>query len=163
MLTTHNVPYALKCIKARSQAEDTQVVWLEPGGQSQRRECLWHLQIPFFGQRLKMPGRGIPRTGGRSRAGRWGRFFLHLDSIAPPFEYHGWHGNWRQHICRSHSGPRTGNLRPDPVRLGIRRSRRTYQNSVSGDLVSFLLQGKKKAEDILIHVPGLCLLAFFYC
>ena len=52
---------------------------------------------------------------------------------------------------------------PIPVRLGIRRSRQTYQNSVSGDLISFLLQGKKKAEDILIHVPGLCLLAFFCC
>ncbi|HJB53708.1 MAG TPA: hypothetical protein H9772_11580, partial [Candidatus Oscillibacter pullicola] len=38
-----------------------------------------------------------------------------------------------------------------------------YQNGVSGDLISFLLQGKKKAEDILIHVLGLCLLAFFCC
>ena len=51
-------------------------------------------------------------------------------------------------------GRRTGNLQLGPVRPGSRRSRRTYQNSVSGDLISFLLQGKKKAEDILIHVPG---------
>lgn len=51
--------------------------------------------------------------------------------------------SWRQRICRSHSGPRTeppiGSSPP-----GIRRSRRTYQNSVSGDLISFLLQARRK-------------------
>ena len=110
-----------------------------------------------------MPGRGIPRTGGRSRAGRLGRFFWRRDSIVPPLGCRGWRGSWRRRTCRSRNGRRTGNLQLGPVRPGSRRSRRTYQNSVSGDLISFLLQGKKKAEDILIHVPGLCLPAFFCC
>ena len=145
------------------QAADTQAFLLQPGGQSQRREFLLgqRSQVDFLP--LTKTGKEIRRRAVQSRAGRLGQFFWRLDSIAPPLEYCGWHGSWHPRICRSHSGPRTGNLRPGPVRPGIRRFLRTYQNSVSDDLISFLLQGKKKAEDILIHVPGLCLLAFFCC
>ena len=133
------------------QAADTQAFLLQPGGQSQRREFLLgqRSQVDFLP--LTKTGKEIRRRAVQSRAGRLGQFFWRLDSIAPPLEYCGWHGSWHPRICRSHSGPRTGNLRPGPVRPGIRRFLRTYQNSVSDDLISFLLQGTAGQEESRGH------------
>ena len=138
------------------QAADTQAFLLQPGGQSQRREFLLgqRSQVDFLP--LTKTGKEIRRRAVQSRAGRLGQFFWRLDSIAPPLEYCGWHGSWHPRICRSHSGPRTGNLRPGPVRPGIRRFLRTYQNSVSDDLISFLLQGKKRKPRTFSSMSPAC-------
>ena len=135
---------------------------LEPIGQSQRREFLWRRQSPVCGQPEKMPGRGILRRAGRSPAGLRGQFGLRPDSIVPPFPVRRLLGSWHWRICRSRSVLHTGNRPRGSARSGNRQCRRTYQNIGSGHVISFL-QGKQKAEDAFIYIPGsAAILRFFF-
>ncbi len=102
-----------------------------------------------------MPGRGnLPAQEVEAGQVVWVDFSGVGIVSVPPLGCRGWRGSWRRRTCRSRNGRRTGNLRFGPVRPGSRRSRRTYQNSVSGDLISFLLQGRRKPRTFSSMSPA---------
>ena len=70
--------------------------------------------------------------------------------------------SWHWRICRSRSVLHTGNRPRGSARSGNRQCRQTYQSIGSGHLISFL-QGKQKAEDAFIYIPGAAaILRFFF-